>query len=362
MIKAFKVQNLNKKYNFDFQFQDDLNIFTGKNGSGKTTLLKMMWYVLSGNIKNTTSEVYFDSIYLKTAEENIDLKLKKGVDKIKASFSFTSTISPESNIKNLEEKRSVNALLEKLPFFSEESIFLPTFRRIEGGFLTESRDLFYDERENVFSRGFSYHLSNEIAATRRLSRRNRHQFIASVSTNDVVYLLTKKYAEISEAILKIEKEQSDFILQSIANSSGDERGILFKIKNRQQETNLKKETLLKSFTILSDLIKEIFEDKGIKITDGLSLGDATTAIISDKLSAGEKQMLSFLCYCMFAENSIIFIDEPELSLHPDWQRLLIPTLLEIAPTNQFFIATHSPFIYAKYPDKEIILDKDKGGA
>jgi predicted ATP-dependent endonuclease of OLD family len=58
---------------------------------------------------------------------------------------------------------------------------------------------------------------------------------------------------------------------------------------------------------------------------------------------------------------VIFIDEPELSLHPDWQRLLMPTLLEIAPTNQFFIATHSPFIYAKYPDKEIILDQDKGG-
>jgi predicted ATPase len=136
---------------------------------------------------------------------------------------------------------------------------------------------------------------------------------------------------------------------------------LFKIKKRQQETNSKKEALLKPFTVLSELIRTIFDDKGIKITDNLSLGDATTAILSDKLSAGEKQMLSFLCYCMFAQDTVIFIDEPELSLHPDWQRLLMPTLLEIAPTNQFFIATHSPFIYAKYPDKEIILDQDKGG-
>lgn len=80
----------------------------------------------------------------------------------------------------------------------------------------------------------------------------------------------------------------------------------------------------------------------------------------DKLSAGEKQMLSFLCYNTFSKNKIIFIDEPELSLHPDWQRLLIPTLLKQGGNNQFFIATHSPFIYAKYPDKELVLSEDKG--
>ena len=72
-------------------------------------------------------------------------------------------------------------------------------------------------------------------------------------------------------------------------------------------------------------------------------------------------MLSFLCYNAFSENTVIFIDEPELSLHVDWQRLLLPTLLEQETGNQFFIATHSPFIYAKYPDKEIPLG-DKGDA
>ena len=71
-------------------------------------------------------------------------------------------------------------------------------------------------------------------------------------------------------------------------------------------------------------------------------------------------MLSFLCYNAFSENAAIFIDEPELSLHVDWQRLLLPTLLEQGTGNQFFIATHSPFIYAKYPDKEIPLGDDRG--
>ena len=71
-------------------------------------------------------------------------------------------------------------------------------------------------------------------------------------------------------------------------------------------------------------------------------------------------MLSFLCYNTFSKNKVIFIDEPELSLHPDWQRLLVPTLLKQGNNNQFFIATHSPFIYTKYPDKEIMISSDKG--
>ena len=60
-------------------------------------------------------------------------------------------------------------------------------------------------------------------------------------------------------------------------------------------------------------------------------------------------------------DSVIFIDEPELSLHADWQRQLFPILARQQSSNQFIVATHSPFIYSKYPDKEIELaDKLRG--
>ena len=51
----------------------------------------------------------------------------------------------------------------------------------------------------------------------------------------------------------------------------------------------------------------------MKATDGITLGEETgetaievtveKAITSDKLSSGEKQMLSFLCYNAFSENT-----------------------------------------------------------
>lgn len=92
----------------------------------------------------------------------------------------------------------------------------------------------------------------------------------------------------------------------------------------------------------------------------LNFGDAANAINSDLLSAGEKQMFSFIAYNTFYQDTIFIIDEPELSLHIDWQRTLFPTLLKQGTSNQFIVATHSPFIYSKYPDKELQLISDRG--
>jgi len=41
---------------------------------------------------------------------------------------------------------------------------------------------------------------------------------------------------------------------------------------------------------------------------------------------------------------IILIDEIDLHLHPQWQRLVIPKILQVFPNCQFFISTHSPHV------------------
>jgi predicted ATP-dependent endonuclease of OLD family len=70
--------------------------------------------------------------------------------------------------------------------------------------------------------------------------------------------------------------------------------------------------------------------------------------------------LSFVCYNAFLKDAVVIIDEPEISLHPDWQRRLIPTLKSQNSANQFILTTHSPFIYSKFPEREICLSDDKG--
>ena len=70
------------------------------------------------------------------------------------------------------------------------------------------------------------------------------------------------------------------------------------------------------------------------------------ATLPRKFSSGEKEIVHFLL-AMFALNikdGMILIDEPELHLHPRWQRIFLGLFRELSKdrNNQFLVATHSP--------------------
>lgn len=351
MIHKLIVNGLNgNNTSIEMSFNEDINLFTGKNGCGKTTILKILWYIQSGHIENLLTEVVFKSIqctFTDGLDESYDIVISKDHDvfTIKGLNRKPVTINMKEIIHmGLNRRMVFSTLLDDIPPYNRNttSIFFPTFRRIEGGFGIESL------------RRFDSNIMNEISE--RLSTSNHH-FVASISTEDVSNLVNAEYAKRSESINKQQqdryKEIENLIKKGLSNNND-------KLLEYVTEGEKLRTDLLKPFSVLKELTESIFKDKGILLRN-LTLGDANHAIDSDKLSSGEKQMLSFLCYNTFIEKSCVFIDEPELSLHPDWQRRLISTLVNQGNNNQYFISTHSPFIYSKYPDKEIILDEDKGG-
>ena len=121
-------------------------------------------------------------------------------------------------------------------------------------------------------------------------------------------------------------------------------------------------------------INEIFEilDLDIKIS-GISKNAKSIPIFTNssgdkfdinELSSGEKQLfLRTLAIKMLnPENSIILIDEPELSLHPKWQQRIVDVYRKIGKNNQIIIATHSPHILGSVKkDNIMLLDKDDDG-
>ena len=78
------------------------------------------------------------------------------------------------------------------------------------------------------------------------------------------------------------------------------------------------------------------------------------------LSSGEQQELVLHYDLLFqvSSNTIVLIDEPELSLHVAWQKRFLPDLLSIIQLTDFdaLIATHSPYIVASRDDLMVPLE------
>lgn len=76
------------------------------------------------------------------------------------------------------------------------------------------------------------------------------------------------------------------------------------------------------------------------------------------LSSGEKQLLIILGESLLQENKshIYIADEPELSLHVDWQEKLVSSLKGVNPNSQIIFATHSPDIVGPHSKSVIKVE------
>jgi predicted ATPase len=65
-----------------------------------------------------------------------------------------------------------------------------------------------------------------------------------------------------------------------------------------------------------------------------------------QLSSGEKQMLAILLTVLVQDDQpyVLFMDEPEVSLHMEWQKRLIDLVMELNPNVQIIMTTHSPAV------------------
>ncbi|MEG1664615.1 MAG: AAA family ATPase [Mucinivorans sp.] len=63
------------------------------------------------------------------------------------------------------------------------------------------------------------------------------------------------------------------------------------------------------------------------------------------LSSGERQIIHLLeCAAMSHQGDMMILDEPEISLHFDWQKRVLEDILSLSPSLQILLATHSPAI------------------
>ena len=91
----------------------------------------------------------------------------------------------------------------------------------------------------------------------------------------------------------------------------------------------------------------------------VAVSDNNEPLLLDSLSSGEQHELVLHYDLLFRvpSNTIVLIDEPELSLHVAWQKRFLSDLVDIVQLSSFdaLIATHSPFIVGDREDLMIGL-------
>ena len=310
-IEKIYISNYKNLKNLEMDFKKDnkildLVILTGSNGSGKTRILECILNCFEDYINSNYREdknrldIYFQENEKKCFNESFDLEM---FFKVLNRYNWKK-VEPfvlGGNYKKddfFEKGKMLKEKLEVLP----KIIYVPTeinFQKMD----TASTTLV-----------------------------QKYRFINIVDTNLIKdipsYIATKMISE------------------------------MFKNKNEKVEDIQRK---------VFDEINEIFEILEINVKvedisqDGRNIpifkNSAGEKFDINELSSGEKQLfLRTLAIKMLnPENSIILIDEPELSLHPKWQQQIVDVYKKIGKNNQIIIATHSPHILGSVKKENIIL-------
>lgn len=101
------------------------------------------------------------------------------------------------------------------------------------------------------------------------------------------------------------------------------------------------------WTQFCDIIDEMFAatEKTInREATSIELRQWGETLDLSRLSSGEKQMLTILATVLLEDRQpfVLFMDEPEVSLHIEWQQSLITIIRRLNPNVQIILSTHSP--------------------
>lgn len=176
-----------------------------------------------------------------------------------------------------------------------------------------------------------------------------------IQSSDVPAQAKKKgnsllYERLLGVVLQNEKQESFFNYRMRALNYPEERS---RIEKRIEMLF----GVIDSYFMDSDKHIAIEKDSNMLV---FKEGDDEKIVTLQMLSAGEKQLLLILLtvFLMDEKPAVLLMDEPEVSLHIEWQEKLLKSLRKLNGNCQLIVTTHSPSIFASGWENHITYIED----
>ena len=310
-IERVQIKGLWDLYDIDWKLDPKVNILAGANGTGKSTILNLIYaYLIANSLPFNFKQI--TTIDKKDYPQILYTALNKNKYSFKES---TLHININNSIKRgkLYSNYKADTLSTNLAFTK-----IDTFDTV-----LKDKSILKNGTKNEIKTGLDIEL---------------HEAINEFKS----YQLTLNKQE-KEQVLIIEKEIKNILEQK--QESSEKLLVLY-----QQKEKIQKEIYAQK-DLCIDIINKLFA-----VTNKTVDFDANNTIIFQphnirpyQLSSGEKQMLLILLQTVVQQNKphVLLMDEPEVSLHADWQENLIDYIQQLNPNCQIILVTHSPDIIVK---------------
>ncbi|MEZ5672810.1 MAG: AAA family ATPase [Thiotrichaceae bacterium] len=369
-IKRIEIEGLFGLYHhlIDLNLEDRVTILHGPNGVGKTVIFKILRTIIPYNFSNYSSIQHYMG-----SSGKFSLEFSDGRSNMLSKDSTRYDSSLEEDIKNfsvyfIQEQRTVKCIsaLEVTVFPTGSSSSKPASEPMMVSRLTECSNRLRDELENIMATYGKESQNLDITLPQRLFNKTSSQILNSEQLKQQLIKLEDKYSELQKIGLLQETILPVFDVAQLNNIDESKRGMMtLYIEDTQQKLSVL-DDFAQRIKLFLNIINHKFKHKQIKIDHEKGFvieGSDQQELPLDSLSSGEQHEIVLAYDLLFktASNSLVLIDEPELSLHISWQKRFLPDLLEIVKVANFdvIIATHSPFIIGDRSDLMVALETEQ---
>lgn len=382
-IDRVRVRGLFDHFDHDLEFRTDerVMIVIGPNGFGKTTTLRLIDALFNQSWDRLTEmsfrsmEVSFDQGKSLVVEKEDHTKQDDDGPELKLIFQDGSGNAHKFCYRRPQAGQLQMAFWDAPMVSSLEVLSAVTVRFIDTERLTRT-DL-PKRTIRVYSEELSGRISKTIAEYAALSQSLDRTFPARVVTgNGTSETSMKKLVEDLDEIKNNQSLLEEAGLLSTGHDSIDIPDLNNVDPSRLDVLSVYAQDTKQKLHVFDDIYLKIdafmtiansrLRYKRVNVSaEGLKVFSWTGADLDlDLLSSGEQHELVILYELLFrtSKNSLILIDEPELSLHVAWQEQFVTDLAKMARISDFraILATHSPEIIADRWDLTVELSGPNG--